>query len=97
MFPTLQRLYVICGLPANANLRVANAGIAQVKGLLELSEEDFQHMFSVNVFGVQNCYAAAARQMIKQGNCKPDAPGKIIGVSQPVDLRPISWKLTCWD
>lgn len=38
-------------------------------------------MFAVNVFGVQNCYSAAAKQMIKQGNCKPDAPGKIIGVS----------------
>ena len=62
--------------------RVANAGIAQVKGLLDLSEEDFQHMFAVNVFGVQNCYASAARQMIKQGNCKPDVPGKLIGVSR---------------
>ena len=38
-------------------------------------------MFAVNVFGVQNSYAAAARQMIKQGNCTAEAPGKIVGVS----------------
>lgn len=38
-------------------------------------------MFAVNVFGVQNCYSAGARQLIKQKNCKPDAPGKLIGVS----------------
>lgn len=30
------------------NTMVANAGIAQVKGLLELSERDFQRMFEVN-------------------------------------------------
>lgn len=61
--------------------RVANAGIAQVKGLLDLSEEEFQNVFAVNVFGVQNCYQAGAKQLIKQGNCKNDAPGKLIGVS----------------
>jgi len=60
---------------------VANAGIAQVKGLLDLTEEEFQHMFAVNVFGVQNCYQAGAKQLIKQGNCTPEAPGKLIGVS----------------
>ena len=61
---------------------MANAGIAQVKGLLELTEEDFERMFAVNVFGVNNCYQAAAKQMIKQGNCKQDNPGKLIGVSK---------------
>ena len=72
--------------------RVANAGIAQVKPLLDLTEEDFQRMFSVNVFGVQNCYAAAAKQMIKQGKCTPDHLGKLIGVSlshfQSLQKRP---------
>lgn len=63
------------------NTMIANAGIAQVKKLLDLTEEDFERMFRVNVFGVQNCYQAAAKQLIKQGNCKPDAPGKLIGVS----------------
>lgn len=61
--------------------RIANAGIAQVKPLLDLTEEEFENMFRVNVFGVQNCYQAAAKQLIKQGNCKPETPGKIIGVS----------------
>lgn len=63
--------------------RIANAGIAQVKPLLDLTEEEFENMFRVNVFGVQNCYQAAAKQLIKQGNCKPESPGKIIGVSPP--------------
>jgi NAD(P)-dependent dehydrogenase (short-subunit alcohol dehydrogenase family) len=59
------------------NTMVANAGIAQVKGLLDLTEQDFRRMFEVNVFGVQNCYAEAARQMIKQGN-----GGKILGAAR---------------
>jgi NAD(P)-dependent dehydrogenase (short-subunit alcohol dehydrogenase family) len=56
---------------------IANAGIAQVKALLDLSEEDVRRMFEVNVFGVFNCYSAAAKQMIKQGT-----PGKIIGAAR---------------
>lgn len=59
---------------------MANAGIAQVKALLDLTEEDFNRMFAVNVNGVQNCYAEAAKQLIKQGNCTKDAPGKLIAV-----------------
>lgn len=61
--------------------RVANAGIAAVKGLLDTSEEEFERIFQVNVFGVQNCFQAGAKQMIKQGNCSADKPGKLIGVS----------------
>ena len=60
--------------------RIANAGIAQVKPLLELTEDDFKRMFEVNVYGVHNCYQAAAKQLIKQGNCTPDNMGKLIGV-----------------
>ena len=62
------------------NTMIANAGIAQVKPLLELTEQDFETMFRVNVFGVQNCYQAAAKQMIKQGNLSADSPGRLIGV-----------------
>lgn len=62
---------------------VANAGIAQVKSLLDLSEEDFERMFQVNVFGVQNCYAEAAKQMISQGS-----GGKIIGAASIVAFKP---------
>jgi NAD(P)-dependent dehydrogenase (short-subunit alcohol dehydrogenase family) len=66
------------------NTFIANAGIAQVKGLLELTEEDFQRMFAVNVFGVQNSCQAAAKQLIKQGNCSAEAPGKIVTVHYPL-------------
>lgn len=59
------------------NLMVANAGIAQVKGLLDLTEKDFQRMFEVNVYGVFNCYQAAAKQMIAQGG-----GGKILGCAR---------------
>ncbi len=65
---------------ADCTRRVANAGIAQVKGMLDLTEEDFQRMLSVNITGVHNCYSVAAKQLIKQGNCKKDAPGKLIAV-----------------
>lgn len=65
------------------NTMIANAGIAQVKGLLDLTEDDFRRMFEVNVFGVQNCYAVAAKQMIKQGN-----GGKIVGAASIVAFKP---------
>lgn len=62
---------------------VANAGIAQVKALLDLSEEDMRRMFEVNVFGVFNSYTAAARQMIEQGH-----GGKLIGCASIVAFKP---------
>ena len=40
-------------------------------------------MFEVNVFGVYNCYTAAARQMISQGN-----GGKLIGCASIVAFKP---------
>lgn len=62
---------------------VANAGIAQVKGLLELTEEDLKRMFEVNVYGVHNCYSIAAKQMISQGH-----GGKIMGAASIVAFKP---------
>jgi NAD(P)-dependent dehydrogenase (short-subunit alcohol dehydrogenase family) len=59
------------------NTMVANAGIAQVKPLLDLTEEDLKRMFEVNVYGVYNCYSSAAKQMIKQGS-----GGKILGAAR---------------
>jgi NAD(P)-dependent dehydrogenase (short-subunit alcohol dehydrogenase family) len=56
---------------------IANAGIAQVKALLDLTEDDVRRMFEVNVFGVFNCYSAAAKQMIKQGT-----GGKLVGCAR---------------
>ena len=59
------------------DVMIANAGIAQVKPVLELTEHDVERMFSVNLFGVFNCYQVAAKQMIKQGT-----KGKLIGAAR---------------
>jgi len=58
------------------DVMVANAGIAQVKTLLELTPDDLRRMFDVNVFGVVYCMQAAAEQMIAQGT-----GGKIINAA----------------
>jgi len=64
------------------DVMIANAGIAQAKAVLDLSEEDVRRMFDVNVFGVFNCYSAAAKQMIKQGG-----GGKIVGAASIVAFK----------
>ena len=46
---------------------VANAGITQIKHCLDITRADMQRMFEVNVFAVHECFAAAARQFIRQG------------------------------
>jgi meso-butanediol dehydrogenase/(S,S)-butanediol dehydrogenase/diacetyl reductase len=58
------------------DVMVANAGIAQVKPLLEVSPDDFDNLMAVNLRGVFLCYQEAARQMIRQGD-----GGKIIGAA----------------
>ena len=58
------------------DIMVANAGIAQVAPLLEVSVEQFDKLMAVNLRGVFLCYTAAARQMIAQGD-----GGKIIGAA----------------
>lgn len=65
------------------NTMVANAGIAQVKPLLDLTPEDMERMFQINVFGVHNCYTIAAKQFIKQGTA-----GKLIGAASIVAYKP---------
>ncbi|KAF2649705.1 acetoin dehydrogenase-like protein [Lophiostoma macrostomum CBS 122681] len=67
------------------NTMVANAGIAQVKALLDLTEEDLKRMFEINVYGVFNCYSTAAKQMIKQGN-----GGKLLGAASIVAFKPFA-------
>ena len=65
------------------NISVANAGIAQVKALIDVTAEDFKRMMvsymqfaylclcalrkDVNLTGVFNTYVASAKQMKKQG------------------------------
>lgn len=58
------------------DVMVANAGIAQVKTLLEVTPEDLQRMLSINVGGVMWCLQAAAEAMIEQGH-----GGKIINAA----------------
>lgn len=58
------------------DVMVSNAGIAQVKTLLEVSPTDLERMLGVNVGGVLWCLQAAAEAMIDQGN-----GGKIISAS----------------
>jgi len=62
---------------------VANAGIAQVKPLIDLSTEEWDKMFAINMRGVFLCYKEAAKIMINQGR-----GGKIIGASSIVGYRP---------
>lgn len=63
------------------DVMVANAGIVQVKPLMEITEEDMERIFRINVFGVLNCTQAAAKQMIKQKS------GKIINASSTSGKR----------
>ncbi|MCD2190392.1 acetoin reductase [Actinomycetospora soli] len=58
------------------DVMVSNAGIAQVKNLLEVTPEDLQRMLAVNVGGVLWCLQAAAETMIEQGR-----GGKIISAA----------------
>jgi meso-butanediol dehydrogenase/(S,S)-butanediol dehydrogenase/diacetyl reductase len=67
------------------DVMVANAGIAQVVPLLELTPEDWDKMMAVNLRGVFLCYQSAAKQMIKQGH-----GGKIIGAASIVAYRPFT-------
>ena len=50
------------------DVMVANAGIIQVKPFLDLSTEDWDRTFAVNVRGVFLSLQAAARQLIAQGD-----------------------------
>lgn len=63
------------------DVMVSNAGIVQVKPMVELTQEDLERMFRINVFGVVYCLQAAAEQMKKQGG------GKIINASSAAGRR----------
>ncbi|CAF1117191.1 unnamed protein product [Adineta steineri] len=65
------------------DITVANAGIAQVKPFIELTTEDWDRMFAVNMRGVFLCYKEAAKIMIEQGT-----GGKIIGACSIVGYKP---------
>jgi len=63
---------------------VANAGIAQVKPLLEVTAEDFERMMAVNLNGVFNTYVAGAKALIRNKTKE----GRIIGAASIVAFRP---------
>ncbi|GHC79060.1 acetoin reductase [Limoniibacter endophyticus] len=67
------------------DVMVANAGIAQVKPLLEVTQEDWDRMMAINLRGVFLSYQLAAKQMISQGK-----GGKIIGAASIVAYRPFA-------
>lgn len=65
---------------------MANAGICEVKSLLEITAEDWERTLSINLRGVFLCYREAAKVMIAQGK-----GGKLIGCSSIAAYRP--WPL----
>jgi NAD(P)-dependent dehydrogenase (short-subunit alcohol dehydrogenase family) len=58
------------------NIFVNNAGVISYANFLDLKEEQWDSLMSVDLKGVFMCSQAAARQMIKQGD-----GGKIINIS----------------
>ncbi|ESK90877.1 short-chain dehydrogenase [Moniliophthora roreri MCA 2997] len=64
------------------SVMIANAGIVQVKPLLDATENDAQRVFDVNIHGVINCGTLAAKQFIKQGG-----GGKIINAASGTSFK----------
>ncbi|ORY85416.1 NAD(P)-binding protein [Leucosporidium creatinivorum] len=62
---------------------VANAGIAEVKSILETTVADRRRMLSVNCEGLMNTYISSAQQMIKQGD-----GGRILGACSIAAYNP---------
>lgn len=73
----------------NLTVMVANAGIAHVSPMIDVSDEEAHRMVDVNYFGVWNCYTRAAKQMIAQGPVPEGTTGyKIIGCASIVAFKP---------
>ncbi len=58
------------------------AGISCISSLIETTEEEFDHVYRVNLKGTFLCTQTVAKQMIKQGG------GKIINISSLAGRRP---------
>ncbi|KAH9903002.1 NAD-P-binding protein [Cubamyces lactineus] len=61
---------------------VANAGVTQVKPLLECTPEFIENEVRINVLGLMNTHIFAAKQMVKQGS-----GGRIIGAGSIASYR----------
>ncbi|TFY52825.1 hypothetical protein EVJ58_g9796 [Rhodofomes roseus] len=69
-------------LGPNLFVSVANAGVTQVKPLLECTPEFIENEVRLNVLGLMNTYIAAAKQMVKQG-----FGGRVIGAGSIASYR----------
>ncbi|UJR17191.1 hypothetical protein I4U23_004086 [Adineta vaga] len=65
------------------NVVIANAGICQVKPFIDITTEDWDRMFAINMRGVFLCYREAAKIMIEQKQ-----GGKIIGACSSAGYVP---------
>lgn len=70
--------------------RVANAGITQVKPILSMTPPEVERLFAVNVLGVDHCFAEAARQLVAQGGCTAEDPGKLVAAASIAGFRPMA-------
>jgi len=61
---------------------VANAGVTQVKPLLECTPEFIENEIRLNILGLMNTHIAAAKQMVKQG-----FGGRILGAGSIASYR----------
>ncbi|CAF3356014.1 unnamed protein product [Rotaria sp. Silwood2] len=73
---------IIADVSDSESVVVANAGIGEVKSLLDTTVEDWDRVFAVNMRGVFLCYKEAAKIMIQQGR-----GGKIIGAGSSVAYK----------
>ncbi|KAJ8083370.1 hypothetical protein PM082_009242 [Marasmius tenuissimus] len=76
---TVQKSVEVLG---SLDVMVANAGIVQIQPLLDITPEELQKIYEVNVFGVVYSDVAAGKQFIKQGT-----GGKIINAASIAAYR----------
>ncbi|KAH9948615.1 NAD-P-binding protein [Amylocystis lapponica] len=69
-------------LGPNLFVSVANAGVTQVKPLLECTPEFIENEVRINLLGLMNTHIIAAKQMVKQG-----FGGRIIGAGSIASYR----------
>ncbi|EKM58466.1 uncharacterized protein PHACADRAFT_252808 [Phanerochaete carnosa HHB-10118-sp] len=69
-------------LGPNLFVSVANAGVTQVKPLLECTPEFMENEIRINLLGFMNTHIAAARQMVKQ-----KGGGRILGAGSIASYR----------
>lgn len=64
---------------------VANAGICQMKSMIEISADDWDKTLAINLRGVFLCYKEAAKVMISQGK-----GGKLIAACSIAGYKPFA-------